>query len=215
MKGLVYTAIFGGKDKPQAIKPEPGVDYLMFTDGPCPAGWKLYREHHNGNPRMAARLIKTDMPNRPEAQGFDWTLWMDGSHVPKVPIAGLVEKWLKDADFAAYKHHGWDCTYTEIRKCIELKKDTREKLEKAEKGLRDSKFPKHYGQIASTILARKQNGVTKAHAAVWKACLESMSVRDQVSFMYILWGLGKEHARLHYIGPHAFSNKEFHYQGGH
>jgi hypothetical protein len=217
MKGLVYTAIFGGRDQPLAIEPEPGVDYLMFTDGPSAEGWKTYREHTNGDPRMAARHIKLNMPNRPEAQDYDWTLWIDGSHVPKVPIAPLVEKWLENADFAAYKHHHWDCTYTEIRKCIELHKDTKENLQRAERELRTMKFPEHYGQIASTILARRQNQVVKLHAACWTKRLRTMSVRDQISFMYGLWMLNDqpEPPRLHYIGPTAFNNAEFHFQGGH
>jgi len=212
MKGLVYTAIFGGRDKPLPITREDGIDYLMFTDGPSADGWHTFHEHTNGDPRMAARMVKVDMPNRPEAQGYDWTLWLDGSHVPKVPIADLVEEWLADADFAAYRHHHWDCTYVEIRKCIELKKDTAERLNAAGTVLRMAGFPEHYGQIASTILARKQNDATTMHASLWKGCLMDLSVRDQISFMYTLW-LCK--GMLHYIGPNAFVNNEFTFQGGH
>jgi len=212
MKGLVYTAIFGGRDRPLAIKPEPGIDYLMFTDGPHAEGWQTYREHTNGDPRMAARLIKLDMPNRPEAQSYDWTLWIDGSHTPKVTIASLVPKWLRSVDFAAYRHHHWDCTYTEIRKCIQLKKDTKENLARAEKHLRLNDFPENYGQIATTILARKQNDTVRLHAKRWMRSLKSMSIRDQITFMYYLWLLD---GHLHYIGPHAFVNDEFYFQGGH
>lgn len=224
MRGLVYTAIFGGSDVPQPLRKEvreKNVDYLMFTDGPGAEGWQLYKERTCQNTRLQARLIKTNMPNRPEAKDYDWTLWMDGSHTIRVPISEHVEHWLAEADFAAYKHHQWDCTYKEIQKCIEFKKDSAARLEPIRKRLRDEGFPEHYGQIASCVLVRKQNPTTAMHARAWLDAVQNMSVRDQITFMYILWLQREVHGmdcRLHYLGSNAFYNTaefKFHYQGGH
>ncbi|GBE23833.1 hypothetical protein BMS3Bbin02_00098 [bacterium BMS3Bbin02] len=218
MKGLIYTAIYGGRDRPLAVWcPEGNVDYLMFTDTKAPKGWKEVLDLRPKNPRLAARLRKVALPE--QAGGYDWALWIDGSHIPQVPIAPLVEKWLEAKNFAAYKHHHWDCTYKEIEKCKALGKDTRERLDRAEKALVGAGFPVHYGQLASTILARRVGSdLALTHARLWRHWIETYTIRDQVSFMASLWQLsGKAPAEdnLHWIGPNAFKNETFHYQGGH
>lgn len=218
VKGLIYTAIYGGRDRPLRIRaPEGNVDYLMFTDSVAPKGWKEVRELSHGNPRLAARLRKVVLPE--QAEGYDWALWIDGSHIPQVPIAPHVEKWLEAKDFAAYKHHHWDCTYKEIEKCKAFGKDTREKLERAEEALKGAGFPVHYGQLATTILARRVGSELVAqHSECWKEWIENFTIRDQVSFMHCLRhvsGFAPLEENLHWIGPNAFKNELFHYQGGH
>lgn len=218
MTGLVYTALFGGRDYPMAVTPEPGVDFLMFADGPIPNGWNRGPRTPFTNPRLRARLIKTLAPVEPWGENYDWTLWIDASHSPKVPVKRMAEEWLRFGHiFAAYAHHAWDCTYTEIRKCIALKKDTAERLEPVAAFLREQGFPEDYGQIASTVLLRKQCNVVRQHALAWHQDMTLMSIRDQVSFMYEIWKLGYQDPLevLRIVGPNAFKNDQFHYQGGH
>jgi hypothetical protein len=128
---------------------------------------------------------------------------------------------LAEADFAAYKHHQWDCSYTELRKCIELKKDSVKRLGPLGERFKKAGFPRNYGQIASCVLIRRQNSVTSMHAHAWLNAVINLSVRDQTTFMYLLWAqdavLGMK-SRLHYLGSNAFYNTaefKFHYQGGH
>lgn len=220
MKGLVYTAIIGDRDRPlrRRVK-EHGVDYLMFTDRSAPKGWEEVRVG-SISPRRArytARNIKIMLPD--QAKGYDWALWVDGSHVPQRPIARHVEEWLESKDFAAYRHHGWSCTYKEISQCAKLGKDRVDRLSRASRLLEDAGFPRGYGQIATTVLARRVSSqLVREHMAEWWGCIDIMSIRDQVSFMYCLWRLtGRDPAEsnLHYIGPNAFRNELFHYQGGH
>lgn len=218
MRGLIYTAIIGGRDKPLRVRvPEGNVDYLMFTDGVAPKGWQEVRVPRHENPRLAARLRKVTLPE--QAQDYDWVLWIDGSHIPQVPIAPHVEKWLEEKSFAAYKHHHWDCTYTEIKFCTKLGKDRPEKLKTAGQALLNMNFPRHYGQVATTILARRvDRQIVADHSECWDHWIRNFTVRDQVSFMHCIWSASdgdpaEDH--LHYVGPNAFKNDLFHYQGGH
>lgn len=218
VRGLVYTAIYGGRDKPMRVAvPEGNVDYLMFTDTLIPKGWQGAMEPRPQNPRLAARMRKIVLPE--QAADYDWALWIDGSHMPKVPIGEHVARWLEEKELAAYKHHHWDCTYTEIKFCKKLGKDKAEKLDACDAWLRRVGFPEHYGQIASTILARRvDSDLVADHAKWWKKAVEERSIRDQVSFMWSLWfctGEAPAEENLHYIGPNAFRNDLFHYQGGH
>jgi hypothetical protein len=133
-------------------------------------------------------------------------------------VAPLVQKWLSEGHvFAAYAHHAWNCTYTEIRKCIEFGKDTDLKLSQVHAFFKEEGFPQCYGQIASTILLRKQCELVERHALAWQQDMTLMSFRDQVSFMYEIWKLGYQDPSdvLKIVGPHAFENREFYYQGGH
>lgn len=218
MKGLIYTALFGGRDKPLAVRaPEGNVDYLMFTDSRAPKGWEEVLCGRSAHSRLEARLRKVVLP--PQADGYDWAMWVDASHVPQVPIASHVERWLESHEFAAYRHHHWDCSYKEIEMCKRLGKDKAVRLDFCAEKLRSAAFPEHYGQIASTILARRvESHVVASHAHCWKMWIELFSIRDQVSFMHCLRDVtGAESAEehLHYIGPNAFRNELFHYQGGH
>jgi hypothetical protein len=218
MKGLVYTALFGGRDKPMAVSPYDGVDYLMFTDGEVPAGWERGPRTPFTNPRLRARLIKTLAPVEPWGEKYDWTMWVDASHKPNISPQLIAEAWFsKGQPFAAYAHHVWNCTYTEIRKCIQLKKDTAARLEPVAAFFREQGFPENYGQIASTILLRWQCDVVRQHALAWHQDMTLMSIRDQVSFMYEIWKLGYKDPTevLAVVGPNAFKNFQFHYQGGH
>ena len=112
MKGLVYTAVFGGSDQIRnPIVTEKNVDYMAFSDQHVRAsadGWnRTVLDQAPDNPRLKARRVKIGMPLSPVAKGYDWTMWCDGSHLPKIPIAKLVENWLDGYSFAGWLHHAW------------------------------------------------------------------------------------------------------------
>lgn len=220
-KGLVYTAIYGNRDEPHPIlQRDHGVDYVMFTDRErAPAGWEkvlLDPKWDVASPRLRARMVKARPPV--PLMDYDWFMWIDGSHTPARLLRKDIEQWLKGKSFAAYRHHHWNCTYTEIRKCKEFKKDDPQVLDLAAETLRKEGFPEDYGQVATTVLVRKNDQLAAMHSVKWLEAIHSMSIRDQVSFMYLIWKLtlGKPaEDHLHYIGPNAFTNSDFTYHGGH
>lgn len=222
MKILVYSAVYGGFDKIQTPSfYHKDVDYHLFTDVRHSAsanGWNYVTlDPPGGNARLRARRIKVGMPLLSEAHGYDATVWIDGSHLPKVQLASLVPQWLEGYSFAGWLHHLWQCTYTEIRKCAELKKDNKEKLAIAQREIRASGFPDNYGQMATPIVVRRQSDNAKKHAEMWLDCIENLSIRDQVSYVWCGWKLWKSGMEewINVLGPNAFNCKQFSWSGGH
>jgi hypothetical protein len=189
MKLLVYSAVFGGYDS--VSKPlfcEEGVDYHLFTDVDVisGSGWdKVTITDPSDNPRREARLIKTRMPLMAEAEGYDATLWMDGSMTPQGPVLSLVMGLLHRHHFAAFSHPERQCVYEETRKIEALKKDTEGRMLRARHELANAMVPENYGLAATGILARRQSEVVKEHAELWAAAIDAVSVRDQVTFGWI------------------------------
>lgn len=191
MEGLIYTAIFGNYDTPKPIlKKEKGVDYVMYTDGPGAKGWEVSpMAVKNKSARYFARMVKVLQPTYHSTKDYDWFLWVDGTMQIKGPVAKRAESWLELDDFAAWKHPWWDCSYTEVEKCIQLKKDSRDNLDRSRELLRRKKFPRHYGQLATWALLRKDTGEVRDHANAWWDDMTAYTLRDQVTFMLNLWKL--------------------------
>jgi hypothetical protein len=194
---------------------------MIYSDQPVRGsadGWcRVVWDKEPGNPRMKARRIKVGMPLSEASKGYDWTMWCDGSHLPKVPIARLVEKWLDGFSFAGWLHHAWQCTYTEIRKCGEFKKESMDKLAIALKEIRESGFPEDYGQMATPVVIRRQCDEAKQHAEMWLDCVEHLSIRDQISYVWCGWRLWKLAMEdwINVLGSSAFNNEVMSYAGGH
>lgn len=215
MPGLVYTANVGGYDKPRPLGfREQGVDYVCLTDGPPVEGWTTIPVGNYEDARAAARMIKITVPLIHPS--YDWWLWVDGNIKIVGPVRELAERLLSKHEFAAMQHPWWDCSYKEIDKCIELKKDTPENLEAARAYLREEGMPKQAGQIATWLLFRKHSELVEEHAKQWWADCSVFTMRDQVTFMLNLRRVGAE-VNMFTKGPKAneWRYGPFHFVRGH
>lgn len=212
MAGLVYTAIYGNYDTPKPIlHKEEGVDYVMHTDGKGAKGWDVATTTVKGrSARYYARMTKVLQPTYHD--GYDWFLWLDGTMQLKGPVKPMVEKMLATHDFAAWKHPWWQCSYTEVDKCLKLKKDTPANLIRAREYLKEKKFPRNYGQLATWALLRKNTNIVKHHAENWWADMARYTLRDQVTFML---NLRKLKAGIEWMDGTAHHNKWMKFHVGH
>ena len=216
MKLLVYSAVFGGYDSVKCPAfPEEDVTWHLFTDKDVPedSAWDFVSIlDPTDNPRRDARLIKTSMPTMLQSAGFDATLWIDGSMTPKVPVHGLVDKWLEHRNFAAFVHPERDCVYDETRHITKLGKDSEARMTAARRCLAQDDFPMSYGLAATGILARWQCEAVKEHAGLWRAAVDEVSLRDQVSFGWIAHKVTEAKAFTDWLEPipgNVFNNKLF------
>lgn len=200
MAGLIYTANFGGYDKQQSFgEPEDGIDYRVFAD------------LETKDPRFTARNVKVMAPLL--YPGWDWYLWLDATMEITAPVMPLVEKLLASQhDFAAFKHNEWACSYVEIGKCIDRKKDTKEKLELAASLLLSEKLPKNFGQAATGVLWRRNTELVKEHALAWWIDMQATTMRDQCTFMLNLWS---KKIYLEWMPGLHTKNEWFKYHRGH
>lgn len=214
MRGLVYTAIFGGRDQLHSIiHVEPGVDYVAYVDQPYPhaKGWEQVRKPViDHNPRLTARSFKIAIP---EDGKYDWMLWCDGSHIPKIPLKDRIEKvWLNNNDAALHGHPARECAYLEAKECARIKKDKPENIQKIVDRMKMAGYPQGHGLHATPTMVRRVNDKTMAHAKEWWECVSTCSVRDQTSFDFLAW---KHGLKVFTIAGHCYESDRYKYHGGH
>ena len=201
---VVYTAIFGHiPDElrpPGRVAPDPSVRYLCFTDridrskriGPWELGPPLWT---HPDPRRMARYHKTlSHLVAPEAE---LTVWLDGNIQLRVDPWTLVERHLGDGlEVAAFKHRDRDCVYDELEACLRLEKDGAERMTHQVARYRAQGYPPRHGLAETGVLARRHSDRVREFNRSWWDEIEQGSVRDQLSFNFVLWRLGLDYDRF-------------------
>ena len=143
------------------------------------------------NPRLRARRHKL-LPHQlfPKA---DYSLWMDGCLQLLEDPRNLVEKYLRYHDICLFDHMQRNCIYQEAEACRRLRKDNAEVLRKLVLRYRAEGYPEHRGLAETTaVLRRHSEDVRKLNEEWWEE-LRNHSIRDQMSFDYVMWKLGMEY----------------------
>lgn len=218
MTGLVYTAIFGGRDKLQSLThKEDGVDYVAYVDQHHSGEWGWEQKvkpdtEMKKTPRLRARFYKTLMPKMQQGV-YDWCLWLDGSHINRFPVKSWAEKHMLDGyDAALHVHPARKCAYAEAHECARVNKDKKKNVDLAVKKLRDMGYPEGAGLHATGVLFRRINDKTIAHAKDWWDFVSSYSIRDQISFDALAW---KHGLKVNTIDDPIYKSDMFAYAGGH
>jgi len=188
-KIIVYTAIFGGRDTLREPPREwPGVSFICFTDTLSLRSkiWHVVYVPSSGeSPRKQAKRYKI-LPHHyfPDAV---YSVWVDGTHVPQNDPRAMLTEFLRQDDIAVFRHHSRNDVYEEARECIRQNLDSSEILERQVARYRAAGYPEHAGLAACTVIFRRHTvAVARAMEAWWQE-IEAYSIRDQISFNYILW----------------------------
>ena len=197
----IYTCITGGYDtikEPSLIT--PGVDYICFSDNPAMKSktWKIkpIPEELLGFSKVKQQRGVKLLPHR-YLPDYDISVWIDGN----VDTKGNVKDYLKTLDFGKYtvfipEHPARKCIYKEKDECLRQKKITGDGIALAEKQMKRYKeegFPYNYGLVQSNIMVRKHNDQYCIDLMEkWWSELKDYSHRDQLSFNYALWKIGKD-----------------------
>lgn len=199
---VVYTAIFG--DIGDKLQPAPQVyaDVWMhaFVDGVTSRVWNESLNRillpavweHTNNPRLRARRHK--LLSHELYRGAEYTLWHDGCLTPLTDPWELVDRYLQDVDICVFKHMQRNCIYQEERECVRLKKDSPEVLDRVASRYRAEGYPEHNGLAETTAVLRRHTSEVKAFNQQWWEELRENSIRDQMSFDYLMWRNGMKYS---------------------
>jgi len=187
---VVYSAIFGGVDTPWAAPKIPGVDFVLFTDDATlrAPGWRtVVFSPAFDDPRKSAKIFKV-LPHRYLAP-YRVSVWVDGTCCPRRDPRPWIASVLKSG-IATFAHPERNCIYDEARICIERGFE-RDVIEAQVARYREAGYPAHHGLNTCTIIAREHNASHIAAAMEeWWQEIERGSIRDQLSFNYVLWRRG-------------------------
>lgn len=204
---IIYTCITGGKDVLSEDINIKGAKAVCFTDDPKMKSEKweirqipnLYKDI-----RRDSRTVKM-LPHIffPEAE---YSLYVDGNIISKVPLQRMIDEYLVDNDIAVFKHHTRDCLFDEAKECIRLELDSKEAIEAHIE--RYKGFPKHKGLYQCGMILRRHTPKIKRLNEAWFAQYCTGAKRDQISFPYVL---EKEGVSIFAIDSFAYLHDYFEY----
>ena len=208
MKIVVYSAIFGGKDRICETQ-IPGFNYVLFTDSDIRSNiWSVIRVVPEHDPFRASRFFKL-MPHR-HLPDYDFSIWIDGNmQLLRNPV-GLVNKFLVDPghfhaqsayDVVNFAPKGsiHENLYHEANLCMRLHKDEPSVICSQVEAYRKEGFPETPALWMGGVIVRQHNHPCSIKLGeAWFAEIVKRSRRDQIALPYVLWKLGLD---IHTIDP--------------
>lgn len=197
MKIICYTANFGKRDP---VRPKG--NFLRFTDDPKE---ELFVNLAGENPRQAARRIKClSHQYLPE---HDWSVWFDSSLLPRLDLAGLVAD-VGDMLIGSFRHRD-NRNWEEVaHNCARMGWDAANIIEQQVQRYKAEGTPelRDYSFETAVLVRRNCPEITDFNEMWWSE-IKQGSIRDQISFPYVLWKQGIKCKRL--LGNKIFSENEY------
>ncbi len=188
----VYTAVFGDYDVLNLTRcSSVNADYYIVSDK-CPDDLNGYKWMNAKNyipveitsPIKRNRYVKMH-PHKlfPE---YQYSVYIDGN----IEICGDITECIRDNEvgIAAYIHPRRDCIFYEATTIVNYKRvDVTDAYEQIFRYLMEG-MPLHYGLFEMGVLGRAhQRRVCKKLMEEWWQEFNKGALRDQLSFMYVLW----------------------------
>lgn len=191
-KMVVYTCIIDSYDNP--IEPSflhKDIDYILYTNTEIKSEvWEVRRIPEKLNELGNATLINRYIKLHPFEffQEYEYTLYIDGNIEVASDVTGLINQ-LDEYGIGMHKHFERKSIYSEAQSLIILKKGKKEKILEQINKYRKSGFPNDYGLAEATIILSNSNSklARKIFELWWEEFLNSSSMRDQLSFPYVMW----------------------------
>lgn len=185
---LVYTAVFADRDIINFPKTE-GYDFRFFTDDP------IYESHPDaiftplpiaGDPRRSSRYFKV-MP-QVFFPGYRRWIWLDGNLSVREGVKGEVLNAIP-GPIATFKHRHRECCYDEADICTTFKLDDEGLIGMQMDGYLKEGFAPKQGLGETMMVIRDNTPEVRRFNRNWWREVSVKSVRDQLSFNYVLWRL--------------------------
>lgn len=163
---------------------------------------------------LPARLWnRAEKAIRPTSEG-KWSLYLDGSMRPKVPVDSLVSGWLKNHEIAFFRHPERDCAYEEIEACVRLHKILRGLGVDCHLKMKALGHPKKWGLWATGIVARRtKSSMLDEFQHAWLE-MTMFATRDQIFLPHVINKLGiRKHVNT--VDADIWRNKWFTFRRHH
>lgn len=179
--GIIYTAIFGGKD--EYVKPTCVEHPLFFSEENDPIDiHRSWRE-----PVMSAKAYKV-VPHQIGLKRFHErsSLWVDGSVVvaSQLSLLRLIEKYLGDSEIVFFRHQRRNTVKEEAERCLDAKLDDPYRIQWQMRRMQSIGLPERLS-MGGIILRRHTPAVAAFGERWWWEILRG-STRDQLSLDFAL-----------------------------
>lgn len=187
---VIYTAIFGGYDElREPVFVPKNCDFVCFTDRPQKSKiWQM----HIVDPPVPGDMTRSNRRIKILAHEYvpeyEYSVYLDGTFLVHGDVNELVEKYLENANMAAYPHPERRCIYEEAEAVVRAGKDGPEVVRRQMMRYRAEGYPARNGLIMSGILVRRHHAPdVRRTMELWWREESTQSKRDQLSFNYAAW----------------------------
>lgn len=197
MRLVVYTAIFGNYDKlkpPKIINNK--IKYVCFTDRKKKVkSWeiKLVRTQ-NKDLRRENRKYK--ILAHKYFKNYDYSIYIDGNYKIICDLSKYVKVLLKANDIAVQEHIERNCIYEEAKECIARNFGDKYVILDQIKKYKKEGYPKKNGLSDNSFIIRHHTPEINRLNELWWREVKNYSVRDQISFCYIVNKLGIKYSLI-------------------
>jgi hypothetical protein len=210
MKIAIYTAVFGGYDpiKPQ-VKQNLSADFFYFTDQEIThPDWKVIIVPAEADSRRQAKFYKLLPHKIPELEGYDLTIWIDGSYTLKRPdFAEWVISFISESGWSIFPHTEFKNLYEEADEMAKVKKYQHMPITEQAEYYKSQGCPEDSGLFYGSMIARDMHNLQwqKISEAWWQENIK-WTLRDQISLPYVLW---KEQGKIDIMDADLYHNDYF------
>ncbi len=192
-KIVVYTSVFGNYDKIQEpLFKNDNVKYIAITDQELSpdSAWEKFDTSLLEKFEMMDAYHKSKFCKlNPHIlfPSFDFSVWVDGNVQIVADIFPITLR-LNDHFMGTYKNPLHNDIYTEGRYCIYYDAVKMEAVNNQLSLYKKEGFPEHFGMREFSIIVRKHNDekCVDLMEQWWKE-VNTYTMRDQLSFPYLLW----------------------------
>jgi len=190
---IVYTVIFDDYDslkEPRYV--DPNCKYICYSNTPKESDVWEYKYADLKSVKDQRRLKILGY------QDFDdnVSLYIDASIEIKASVNTFAEQWYED--LTMLQHRGRDCIYQEAKAVVDMAKDSSMTVQVQMMNYKRQNFPEHEGMIQSGMIIRRRNKQLDTFCNLWWREVSRFSKRDQLSFNYVAWKLGKDYGVVPY-----------------
>jgi hypothetical protein len=127
----------------------------------------------------------------------------------------LINKYLCDADLAAFRYPDEDCIYIHAEKCLYSGRLNAERINNNMRYYHLERFPRHYGLSELRVILRKNTLQIKYFNELWWKMYDQYLTCDQLIFDYCVWKLGIKRNQIPFfypddLGEHEFNTRQYH-----
>lgn len=142
---------------------------------------------------------------------YKYSIWVDGNVQIVADMMPLIDR-MNNAAMATFENPRHNCIYTEARYNICQNNARVGELENQIQIYKQDGFPVQFGMREFSIIARKNQDVEMQHLMeLWWEQVSKYTMRDQISFPYVLWKNGHSIDYIKSLGLNWRWNPDLYY----
>ncbi len=214
---VVYTVILGDYDdlrSPESRWDRTDFVHVCFTDQPekhMGKGWVVIPVPTPAGNRARACREYFDAPHH-FMPDVEYSILLPGNG-KLTRSAHSIFAFVEKQPSIALPNHPRGCIYKEALACLKMGKDDKKVIKDQMDRYREAGYPARNGMHCCTFIVRRHTDEVRMFGDLWWKEVCAGSMRDQLSFNYVVWKTGIKVRKL--VGHYRHAGKRYNTVNGH